>query len=58
MVAEPAKCAVHYEEITENFALVLDRVAGFLGYQLTAIEKNRIAEKCSFQFMKDKEELQ
>ena len=27
---------VHYEEMTKNFAAVLDRVAGFLGYQLTA----------------------
>jgi hypothetical protein len=48
---------IHYEEMTENFAVVLDRVAGFLGYQLTADEKNRIAEKCSFRYMKDNEEL-
>ena len=32
-------------------------MAGFLGYQLTAGEKDRITEKCSFQFMKDNEEL-
>jgi hypothetical protein len=43
--------------MTSNFAAVLDRVAGFLGYQLTPSEQNRIAEKCSFQFMKDNEEF-
>lgn len=48
---------IHYEEMTENFAFVLDRVARFLGYQLTADEKNRIAEKCSFRYMKQNEEL-
>ena len=31
---------IHYEEMTKNFAAVLDRVAGFLGYQLTAREKS------------------
>ena len=48
---------IHYEEMTMNFAAVLDRVASFLGYQLTADEKERISEKCSFQYMKDNEEL-
>jgi hypothetical protein len=48
---------IHYEEMTADFATILDRVAGFLGYQLTADEKQRISEKCSFQYMKDNEEF-
>ena len=48
---------IHYEEMTANFAAILDRVGSFLGYQLTADEKQRVSEKCSFQYMKDHEEL-
>ena len=48
---------LHYEEMTTNFAAVLDRVTDFLGYQLTLDEKRRVSEKCSFQYMKDHEEL-
>ena len=56
--AEPGKrLFIHYEEMTTNFAAILDRVASFLGYQLTADEKQRVTEKCSFQYMKDHEEL-
>jgi Sulfotransferase domain len=47
---------IHYEEMTTNFAAVLDRLASFLGYQLTADEKKRVSEKSSFQYMKDNEE--
>jgi hypothetical protein len=48
---------IHYEEMKRDFAAVCDRVAGFLGYQLTVGEKGRITEKCSFRYMKDHEEL-
>ncbi|MGH7766074.1 MAG: sulfotransferase domain-containing protein [Candidatus Binatia bacterium] len=48
---------IHYEEMTKDFGAVLDRVAGFLGYRLMAGEKQRVSEKCSFQYMKDNEEL-
>lgn len=48
---------VHYEEMTTDFPGVLDRVATFLGLELTADEKRRIKQKCSFQYMKDNEEL-
>ncbi|MCI0591217.1 MAG: sulfotransferase domain-containing protein [Gammaproteobacteria bacterium] len=48
---------LHYEDMTRDFAATLDRVAPFLGYQLTADEKRRISAKCSFQYMKDNEEL-
>jgi len=48
---------VHFEEMAENFSRVLDRVEHFLSYELTASEKQRISEKCSFQYMKDNEEL-
>ena len=48
---------IHYEEMVKNFADVLNKVAGFLGYnQLTASEKKQISEKCSFKYMKDNEE--
>jgi hypothetical protein len=48
---------VHYEDMKTNFATVLDRVASFLGYQLISSEKCRVTEKCSFQYMKQNEEL-
>jgi len=48
---------VHYEEMIKNFVGVLDRVAGFLGYQLTGSEAELISEKCSFKYMKENEEL-
>jgi Sulfotransferase domain len=48
---------VHYEQMARDFGTILDRVAIFLGYQLTAKEKQSITKKCSFQHMKDNEEL-
>lgn len=48
---------LHYEAMTADFAATLDRVAEFLGYRLTAEEKRLIGEKCSFQYMKNHEEL-
>jgi hypothetical protein len=48
---------VHYEAMTKDFGAVLDRVADFLGYRLTDEEKRQVSEKCSFQYMKDNEEL-
>jgi hypothetical protein len=48
---------LHYEEIIADFPANLDRVARFLGYRLTETEKHRISEKCSFQYMKENEEI-
>jgi hypothetical protein len=48
---------VHFEDMTANFAAVLDRVESFLGYELTPAEKQHVTEKCSFQYMKAHEEL-
>lgn len=48
---------IHYEAMIADFAATLDRVADFLGYRLTAEEKRLIGEKCSFQYMKNHEEL-
>ena len=48
---------VHYEEMSHNFATVLDQVARFLGYQLTSAEARLISHKCSFKYMKENEEL-
>src|SRR5262249_55755807 len=36
---------------------VLHRLTEFLGYQLTPAEIELVSEKCSFQYMKDNEEL-
>jgi Sulfotransferase domain len=52
--SEPRKCP---EQMTGDFAAILDRMASFLGYELTGGEKQRIAEKCSFQYMKDNKQL-
>ena len=55
--SRPNVLFVHFEDMNRNFGVVLDRVAGFLGYTLTAEEKSRITERCSFKFMKDHEEF-
>jgi sulfotransferase family protein len=48
---------IHFEEMKKDFDTVCDRVAQFLGYSLTADERRRVAERCSFQYMKDHEEF-
>jgi hypothetical protein len=54
---KPNVLFVHFEEMTKDFASVLDRVAAFLGYSLTAAEKQTVIEKCSFAYMTAHEEL-
>ena len=46
---------VHFETMKRDFGAVRDQVAGFLGYALTPEEERRIDEKCSFQYMQDRE---
>ncbi len=48
---------VHFEEMTKNFAGVRDRVERFLGYVLTDDERRLVTRKCSFEYMKQHEEL-
>jgi hypothetical protein len=48
---------VHFEEMKKDFAGVLDRVGRFLGCELTPAERKLVATRCSFQYMKDHEEL-
>ena len=48
---------IHYEAMKEDFGGVRDRVARFLGLTLTADERQRIDVRCSFRYMKDREEL-
>jgi hypothetical protein len=48
---------VHFEEMTKDLAGVCDRVAAFLGCALTDNERRLVTERCSFQYMKDHEEL-
>ena len=47
---------VHFEDMKADFSTVRDRVADFLGYCLMPNEKERITEKCRFQYMRDHEE--
>jgi aryl sulfotransferase len=48
---------IHFEEMTRDFAAVCARVERFLGYALTDDEHQLVAKKCSFQYMKDHEDL-
>jgi hypothetical protein len=48
---------LHFEEMTTDFAGVRDRVARFLGCELTVEERQLVAQKCTFQYMKEHEEL-
>ena len=48
---------VHFEEMKNDFAAVRDRVVRFLGCELTPQERELVTERCTFQYMKDHEEL-
>jgi aryl sulfotransferase len=48
---------VHFEEMAKTFDDVQRRVEIFLGCSLTAAERARVAEKCSFRYMKAHEDL-
>jgi hypothetical protein len=48
---------VHFEEMKKDFGAVCDRVSRFIGVELTADEKARVAERCSFAYMKNHEEF-
>jgi hypothetical protein len=48
---------VHFEEMKSDFGAVRGRVERFLGYTLTAAEREQVDERCSFQYMKDNEEF-
>jgi hypothetical protein len=47
---------VHFEEMTRDLGAVVDRVASFLGVSLSPAERQRVVDKCTFQFMKAREE--
>jgi hypothetical protein len=47
---------VHFEEMARDFAAVRDRVARFLGCELTVDEARRVDRQCSFEYMKRHEE--
>lgn len=48
---------VHFEEMKADFDAVRDRVAAFLGVDLTPEERARVSERCSFAYMKAHEEV-
>jgi hypothetical protein len=48
---------VHFEEMKRDFGAVREQVARFLGYSLTAEERARVDQRCSFQYMQDHEEF-
>jgi aryl sulfotransferase len=47
---------VHFEEMKRDFDAVRDRVAAFLGCELTDEQRSRVTERCSFDAMKAQEE--
>jgi len=46
---------VHFEAMTRDFGAVRDTVAAFLGQPLTADEKRKVDERCSFRYMREHE---
>jgi hypothetical protein len=48
---------VHFEEMTRDLGSVLDRVAAFFGRPLQERERQQVLEKCSFEYMRSREEL-
>ncbi|HYN08776.1 MAG TPA: sulfotransferase domain-containing protein [Vicinamibacterales bacterium] len=48
---------VHFEEMKKDFAGVRERIERFLGIELTPRERERVDQRCSFQYMKDHEEF-
>ncbi len=47
---------VSYEEMSKDLLGTVRRVAQFCGFELTAEELERIAGRCTFEFMKQHEE--
>ncbi len=48
---------VHFEEMTNGLGDIIDRVAGFLSVSLSADDRVRIVDRCSFAYMKEHEEV-
>jgi hypothetical protein len=48
---------VHFEEMTRDLEPIVGRVAGFLDVKLTEGERQRVVERCSFAYMKTREEF-
>lgn len=48
---------VHFEEMKRDLGGVVDQVAAFLGCALTSEENALVVRKCSFDYMKEHEEL-
>jgi hypothetical protein len=46
---------VHFETMARDFGAVRDAVAAFLGHALTLEQKQRIDERCSFRYMRERE---
>jgi hypothetical protein len=53
---KPNVLFVHFEEMSRDFGRVLDRLTVFLGRTLSAEERARVIERCTFKYMKDREE--
>jgi hypothetical protein len=56
-VSRPNVLFVHYEEMARDLGAVQRRLEAFLGVSLTEDERDRVAGRCSFQYMKAHEEL-
>jgi hypothetical protein len=53
---KPNVLFVHFEEMSRDFGGVLDRISAFLDRRLSAAERTRVMERCTFTYMKDREE--
>lgn len=48
---------VHFEDMKRDLAAVIDSVAAFLGVDLAPDERQLVADRCSFGYMKEHEDL-
>jgi hypothetical protein len=55
--SRPNVLFVHFEEIKADPGAVVDRVAAFLQCSMTGEERDRVLEKCRFDYMRSHEEL-
>lgn len=55
--SRPNVMFVRYEDMVRDFDGVLDRVAAFLGRQLAGPERDAVVRKCSFAYMKAREDV-
>lgn len=51
--SDPNVLLMHYRDMTTDLSAVVDKLSAFLGVPLTAAEKAKVEQKCSFKHMKE-----